>query len=333
MNEDEDLGMDLEFSVRESIYHQFSERFGERFRLNESMSRYTSARVGGPAEMFMTVSSAAELQVAVELAYKAGIAYFVLGGGSNILVSDQGVPGLIIMNKARAVKFRPTGYGVVCTVESGMNLSSLARQCIAKGLGGLEWAVSVPGTVGGAVVGNAGAHGGDMNQTLQAATVWEPGHGVRIYGNAELNYGYRDSALKSDLGAGQPRRVVLSAELELKPEPVEVLMARADGFVAHRKQTQPAGASMGSMFKNPEHYYAGYLIEAAGLKGFRCGGARISEKHANFFINDEDATAEDIRALIAEAWNAVREQFGVELDLEVELVGDWHFGDTPAGDA
>ncbi len=206
-----------------------------------------------------------------------------------------------------------------------MNLSSLARQCIAKGLGGLEWAVSVPGTVGGAVVGNSGAHGGDMATTLLSTTVWEPGGGLKIFNNDDMEYGYRDSILKREQKEKQPRRVVLTAELELRPEPTEVLMARADGFVARRKETQPSGASMGSMFKNPENYYAGYLIEAAGLKGFRYGGAQISEKHANFFINDEDATAEDVRVLIAEAWNTVRENFGVELDLEVELVGDWKF--------
>lgn len=333
MNEDEDIGMDLEISVREAIYRQFRERFGGQFKLDESMARYTSARVGGPAEMFITVNSASELQSAVELAYTLGVPYLILGGGSNILVSDLGIRGLVIMNKAKAVRFHNSGYGVICTVESGMNLSSLARQCMAKGLGGLEWAVSVPGTIGGAVIGNAGAHGGDMNHSLRAATVWEPGHGARIFSNEEIDYSYRDSIFKREQGNAQPRRVVLTAELELRPEPAEVLMARADGFVAHRKQTQPAGASMGSMFKNPEHYYAGYLIEAAGLKGFRCGGARISEKHANFFINDEEATAEDIRALIAEAWNAVREQFGVELDLEVELVGEWAFDDQPADEA
>src|SRR5690606_20069225 len=149
--------------------------------------------------------------------------------------------------------FRHTGIGVVCTVESGMNLSSLARQCIAKGLGGLEWAVNVPGTVGGAVVGNSGAHGGEMSHILLAATVWEPGRGSRIYSNEEMEYAYRDSILKQEQKKDAPRRVVLSAELELKPEEVDVLMARADGFIAHRKQTQPGGASMGSMFKNPEH--------------------------------------------------------------------------------
>ncbi|MCP5095470.1 MAG: UDP-N-acetylenolpyruvoylglucosamine reductase, partial [Chloroflexi bacterium] len=163
------------------------------------------------------------------------------------------------------------------------------------------------------------------NATLRAATIWEPARGVRIYTNEELDYGYRNSILKQEQGRNVARRVVLHAELELKPESVEVLLARSDGFIAHRKETQPGGASCGSMFKNPENYYAGYLIEAAGLKGLRIGGARISEKHANFFVNDEDATADDIRALIAEAWNTVREQFGVEMHLEVELVGDWVF--------
>lgn len=248
------------------IYTQFREAFGDHFQLNVPLARYTSARVGGPAEMFVTVKNGTELQTAVELAYAHQIPYFILGGGSNILVADAGINALVIMNKARTVTYRHTGASVICTAESGMNLSSLARQCIAKGLGGLEWAVSVPGTVGGAVVGNSGAHGGDMHTTLRAATIWEPGHGVRIYSNEELAYDYRDSTLKQEQQRDIPRRVVLSAELELAPAPVEVLMARADGFTAHRKQTQPGGATVGSMFKNPPNYYAGHLIEAAGLK-------------------------------------------------------------------
>lgn len=317
--------MDLDTSVLTEIYQRFYEVFGDDFQANVLLARYTSARVGGPAEMFLAAHNATELQTAIEMAYTVNIPYTILGGGSNVLVADGGIKGLVILNKARNVRFRNTGHSVVCTVESGMNLSSLARQCIAKGLAGLEWAVSVPGTVGGAVVGNSGAHGGDMAGTLLAATVWEPGQGIRIYSNEEFTYGYRDSVLKQEQGENEPRRVVLSAELELRPDTVEVLMARADGFVAHRKQSQPGGASMGSMFKNPEHYYAGYLIEAAGLKGYRSGGAKISEKHANFFVNDQEATAEDIRGLIAEAWNSVREQFGVELELEVELVGEWQF--------
>lgn len=308
----------------ETVNH-FRGAFGDQLQVNAALARYTSARVGGSADMFLTVQNATQLQMAAELAYSLRVPYFILGGGSNILVADTGINGLVIMNRAREVTYRHTGFSVVCKVESGMNLSSLARQCMSKGLGGLEWAVSVPGTVGGAVVGNSGAHGGDMAGQLLAATIWEPGRGARIYSQEDLDYQYRNSVLKKEQQVGGPRRVVLSAEIELKPEAVDTLIARADGFTAHRKETQPAGASMGSMFKNPEHYYAGYLLEAAGLKGYQIGGASISEKHANFFMNGEDCTAEDIRLLIAEAWHTVRDQFGVELELEVELVGNWQF--------
>jgi UDP-N-acetylmuramate dehydrogenase len=308
-----------------SKVEQFRELFGDALQVNVSLARYTSARVGGPAELFLTIASAGELQRAVELAYVLDVPYFILGGGSNILVADAGMNGLVILNKSRKVTFRHTGAGVICTAESGLNLSSLARQCISRGLGGLEWAIGVPGTVGGAVVGNSGAHGGDMAGNLRAATIWEPGYGPRLYNRDELDYAYRDSALKMERHNARPRRVVLLAELELMPESTAVLTARANGFTAHRKETQPGGASVGSMFKNPDNYYAGYLIDTAGLKGCHIGGVGISEKHANFFINDGTATAEDIRGLIAEAWNSVREQFGIEMELEVELVGDWEF--------
>ena len=317
--------MSVNTAVSEMTREQFREVFGETVKVNEFLSRFTSARVGGPAEMFLTVNTAEDLHHAVELAYSQKIPYFILGGGSNILVADKGINGLVIHNRARSVSFRHTGVNVVCTAESGMNLSSLSRQCIAKGLGGLEWAVGVPGTIGGAVVGNAGAHGGDINGVLLSASIWEPGRGVRVYSNEEMQYDYRDSILKREQHKARTRRVVLSADLQLEPESVEVLTARADAFTTRRKQTQPGGASMGSMFKNPENYYAGYLIETAGLKGFQVGNAQISEQHANFFVSDGDTTAEDIRSLIAEAWNEVREQFGVEMDLEVELVGDWDF--------
>ncbi len=317
--------MNVKTAVSEMTRERFEAVFGDALKLNEPTARYTSARVGGSAEMFLTVNSLGELRRAVELAYGQRIPYFILGGGSNVLVSDDGISGLVILNRARNVRFRHNGINVVCSAESGMNLSSLSRQCIARGLAGLEWAVGVPGSVGGAVFGNAGAHGGDMNAVLLDATVWEPGNGVCVYSNEEMQYEYRSSVLKRDQSKARTRRVVLSAELQLSPESVEVLSARADAFSAHRRQTQPGGASMGSMFKNPDNYYAGYLIESAGLKGFQVGGARISEKHANFFVCDEGASAEDVRELIAEAWNSVRQQFGIEMELEVELIGNWDF--------
>lgn len=304
---------------------QLQQLYNDRLQAGAAIARHTTARVGGPADVLLTVNSADELLAAVESAYTLEIPAFILGGGSNILVADEGIRGLVILNKARKVSFRPTGSRVVLTAESGANLASLARQCISKGLGGLEWAVGIPGTVGGAIVGNAGAHGSEISDIVRAVTIWEPGQGVRVYHREEMGYSYRTSILKADSTGSDPRRVVLSAELQVTPESIEILTARADGFNAHRKAHQPGGASTGSMFKNPENFYAGYLIETAGLKGFSVGDAQISEKHANFFINGGEATAEDIRALIAEAWNAVREQFGIEMELEVELVGDWSF--------
>ncbi len=318
--------MTTDLTVYTQTAQRFADAFGESFQVNVPISKYTSARVGGSAEMMLIAKSAADLQKAVELACAANIRYTIIGGGSNILVSDRGVRGLVIFNKAKQVQFRHSGASVICTAESGMNLSSLARMCISKGLGGLEWAIGVPGTVGGAVVGNSGAHGGDMNDNLLLATVWEPGRGVRTYSLEDMQYEYRNSVFKREQGNKfKLRRVVLSADLKFKPGSTDVIMARADEFNEKRKKSQPGGATMGSMFKNPENYYAGYLIETAGLKGFRCGGASISEKHANFFLNDGTATAEDIRALIAEAWHTVRDRFGVEMELEVELVGDWDY--------
>ncbi len=310
-----------------SLIERLQTRFEDEFHQDQPLAKFTSARVGGKASLFVIARTRDELQLAAELAYEYRIPYFVLGGGSNILVSDEGVRGLVIQNRCKRVKYRSNGVNVVCTADSGTNLSSLARQCINKGLSGLEWAVSVPGTVGGAVFGNAGAHGSDTKANLVSATVWEPGKGMRYMANDEMQYAYRESALKEEVRKGRPRPVILSAEFELVPEQVSVLQARADGFVAHRKETQPSGATMGSMFKNPEHFYAGYLIDTAGLKGTRMGGVHISKKHANFFLNDDNATAKDIVNLLDFVYQQVRDDFNVELEPEVELVGDWYFND------
>ncbi|MEM9776634.1 MAG: UDP-N-acetylmuramate dehydrogenase [Chloroflexota bacterium] len=317
--------MTIDLKSLNKTQRQFATAFGDNFRVDASLARHTSSRVGGPAEMLVIVHTAQELQIAVELAHATNTRYFILGGGSNILMSDLGISGVVILNRAKDISFRSAGASVICTVESGVSTATLARKTISKGLGGLEWAVSLPGTIGGAVVGNAGAFGGDMSDNLMVTTVWEAGKGIYSLSVDELEYDYRTSALKREQGKLAPRRVVLTAEFLLKPESASALRARADAFNQKRKATQPAGATMGSMFKNPENYYAGYLIEAAGLKGFRNGGASISELHANFFVNDGTATAEEIRELMAEAFHVVKDKFHVELDPEVELVGIWEF--------
>jgi UDP-N-acetylmuramate dehydrogenase len=188
----------------------------------------------------------------------------------------------------------------------------------------LEWAIGVPGTVGGAVVGNAGAHGSDMAHSLASVTVLDAEGNVKDWSGQELGFGYRSSRLKSQISNRQiSHPVVLEAEFELRQSTREECEARAAEFMDQRKRTQPSGASLGSMFKNPPGDYAGRLIEAAGLKGARVGQAEISPVHANFFVNLGGANAKDIYSLICLARERVRQKFDVTLDLEIELVGEW----------
>ena len=299
--------------------------FGDRLKLGEPLARYTSARVGGPAEFLAVANSAGELAELVRAAWELGIDPLILGGGSNLLVSDAGVQGLVILNRARAVTFYDTPGGdeaPTVWAESGVNIGALARQAAARGLGGLTWAATVPGTVGGAVYGNAGAHGGDTAGNLVLAEILQQDGTVRRWHPADLKFGYRASRLKRERELGR-RHVVLGAELRLTRGTPAELQAEIEGYVAHRKRTQPPGASMGSMFKNPPGDYAGRLIEAAGLKGKRLGQAEISSLHANFFVNLGEARAAEVWTLIHLAHATVKSKFGVDLELEVELVGEW----------
>jgi UDP-N-acetylmuramate dehydrogenase len=284
---------------------------------NEPMARYTSARIGGVADWLVMAESLKALIEAVRAAQRHGLVWRVLGSGSNVLVADAGFRGVVIVNKAKGISF---SEGRV-EAESGANLSSLARSCIARGQAGLEWAVTVPGTVGGAVVGNAGAFGGDVAGSLVSGTVLELDGTITEWPVERFEYGYRDSLLKRARQGATP--AVLGAVFALAPDDPAVLTARAGEFVARRKRTQPPGASVGSMFKNPPGDYAGRLIEAAGLKGAQIGGAQISPLHANFFVNTGDATAADVAGLVDLARNQVWERFGVELELEIELIGAW----------
>jgi len=252
--------------------------------------------------------------------------FIVLGGGSNVLVSDQGVRGVVVLNRARAHHFEEEGRVVFLTASSGANFGSLARQAAGKGFGGLEWAAGIPGTIGGAVVGNAGAHGGSMSDHLVWAEVLAPNGEVHRWSLPDLAYDYRSSVLKQE----KARHVVMKARLRLDHRDPGLIREKMDEFLAFRKKTQPPGASMGSMFKNPPGDYAGRLIEQAGLKGMRVGGAQISDLHGNFFINQGGATAGEVWSLIKKSRKAVAEKFGVNLKLEIELVGEW--GGHPAGE-
>ena len=304
-------------TVTPTIVDRLTAKFGERVRREVALAPYTSARIGGPADVLVTVNSADELAAAAEMLWEAEAPYVLLGGGSNVLVSDEGVRGIVILNRAKAVQFE-TGNRPQLWAESGAVFTNVANRCAAKGYAGLEWAATVPGTIGGAVYGNAGAFGGDMAHSLVQAVVLTH-EGRQRWPVEAFEYGYRTSVLKR----GEVRAVVLAAEISLRAATKEEVAVKIGEFSERRKTTQPPGASMGSMFKNPPGDAAGRLIEAAGLKGTRIGNAEVSPIHGNFFINHGKCRASDVRALIALVEETVQEKFGVELELEIELVGEW----------
>ena len=293
------------------------QKFGDAVQENIPLAPYTSARIGGPADVLLTVKSADEFAAAMQFIWEHELPHYVLGGGSNVLVSDKGVRGIVVLNKAKEVLFE-TGDSPTVWCEAGVIFSNLANRCASKGLAGMEWAATVPGTVGGAVYGNAGAFGGDISGNLIHAELLTV-NGREKYSVEQMGYGYRTSVMKR----GEIKAIVLSALLRLKNSTKEEVSVKIEQFSERRKATQPPGASMGSMFKNPAGDHAGRLIEAAGLKGTRIGTAEISTLHGNFFVNHGETRASDVRELIDLTRTTVKQKFGVELELEVELVGEW----------
>jgi UDP-N-acetylmuramate dehydrogenase len=302
--------------------------FGDRLQVNVSLKRYTAARIGGNADVMITVSSSSELEKVTRYLWQADIPFIIMGSGSNVLISDAGMRQVVILNRAKKIVFNPGSLHPSVWVESGVNFGVLARKAATHGLSGLEWAAGIPGTVGGAIYGNAGAHGSDMSNNLLMAKILhrrstseDKRHEIlqEEWSVKRFEFAYRSSALKR-----QPNRVVvLSAQLRLNQKTPEAVQAKMDEFAALRRGSQPGGASMGSIFKNPPGDYAGRLIEAAGLKGRKIGKVEVSEKHANFFINQDSATASDYEALIRLVHKEVLKKQGVNLELEIELLGDW----------
>ena len=305
--------------MNNSQLEELRQIFGPRLREQESLAKYTSARIGGPADTLLVAQSADDLAEIVTRFWMMEIPFEILGGGSNILVSDAGVRGTVIINKARKVVFDTQADPPTVWAESGSNFGVIARQAAQKGLSGLEWAGGIPGTIGGAVFGNAGAHGSEIASNLKLAEILHRKQGRQKWTQEQLSYTYRSSILSQHVG----QAVILSALLELSAGNSAQIEAAMDEYLTFRRRTQPPGATMGSMFKNPPDDFAGRLIEAAGLKSASIGGAQISPLHANFFINTGNATAQDVYSLIRRARQAVKQQFNVSLDLEIRLFGDW----------
>lgn len=291
---------------------------------HQPLAKYTAARLGGLADWLYVTLPDEPIERLAEIAQAAwddGIPVRMIGSGANVLVADRGVRGLVIVNRISNIDFSDWHEGRNVAVTSGTGLLRFARACAAKGLSGMEWAVGVPGTLGGAIVNNAGAHGGDMAECIQDVVVYEAARGPQLYTHEDLRYGYRSSALKT---RQDKRYVVLLATFAFSRDDPAAIRARMAEYNEYRKRTQPPGASLGSIFKNPPGDYAGRLIEEAGLKGLRVGGLEVSRKHANFIVNSgQDSTASDYYALIRQVQETVYQLQGVSLELEIELVGEW----------
>ncbi len=278
------------------------------------MSRHTSLHIGGPADYFVRVRSEDDLVGAIRVAREAELPTFILGGGTNLLVADDGIRGVVLANTWSDV----TVDGTVVTATSGTPLASVAAAAARSGIVGLEWMATVPGTVGGAVHGNAGAFGSDTAAALIGAELLDLNGDTWKAGLADLAYSYRTSALQ-----GTPT-IVVRARFHGDPGDRATAVRRIKEIANERMAKQPlAQPNTGSIFRNPPGDHAGRLIEAAGLKGTRIGGAMVSEKHANFIVNLGGATAVDVRALIRRCQAEVQERFGIALRPEVELVGEW----------
>jgi UDP-N-acetylmuramate dehydrogenase len=293
--------------------------FGDRLQENVHLSCYTAARIGGPADALVFVYSAGELAMAAENLWAMEVPFNLLGGGSNVLVSDKGVRGVMIINRARKVKFDTQAEPPSVHAESGVTPNDITQRAARLGLAGFEWAASLPGSLGGAVYGNAGAFDGEIAGNLISVELIHRQLGRQVWCKEKMEYGYRTSLLKRE----HVPAFILSAQLTLSHADPQVIRVKMEQFSEQRRNTQPPGASMGSMFKNPTGGKAGRLIEAAGLKGRRIGNAEISSQHANFFISHGQTRAVDMKTLIDLAQNTVAEKFGVKLELEVELIGEW----------
>ena len=298
---------------------QLQEVFGERLQENVQMTNYTTTRVGGPVTGLISINSAREMEFALTNLWKLNVPYHILGSGSNLLISDSGYDGIVLHNRSHNVKVNTKIDPPLVIAESGASLGQMAQLASRRGVTGFEWANSIPGTVGGAVYGNAGAHGTDISQMLQSALVLTRESGTQLLSNEEMGYQYRSSIFKRE----HKSVTILEATFVGQKADPEDCMNLLHELTEKRRATQPVGPSFGSTFKNPVGNFAGKLLAEAGMKGVSCGGASFSTVHANFIVNNGGASAQDYYCLIRQGQKRVLEKFGVQLDLEIELLGEF----------
>lgn len=298
--------------------NEWFRKLGEQVEIlvAEPMKNHTTFRIGGPADALALPKTPEEVAEVVRFCHEHAQPYYVLGNGSNLLVSDEGYRGLVLQLYRNFNEIQVNGETI--TVQSGAMLAAVARTAYQTGLTGLEFASGIPGTIGGAVVMNAGAYGGEMKNVLKEVTVLTKEGEVLVIPAKALELGYRTSVIPKN------GWIVLGAVLQLKKGDQEQILARMEELKEQRITKQPLDLpSAGSTFKRPEGYFAGKLIMDAGLRGFTVGGAQVSEKHCGFVVNRGNATAADVWELICEVKRRVKEMTGVELEPEVKLLGDF----------
>ena len=303
---------------------EIQRRIGVKTSRDEPLGRFTTMRVGGPADLFATARNAHELRALVRFARTRGLPHLILGRGSDLVIADGGVRGLVIQVRAEGSRTDGERY----TAEAGVQMARAATETQRAGLTGLEFGLAIPGTVGGAVWANAGAHDADIAGVLESARVLAADGSETVVAAADLGLGYRDSRFKhavpGSTGADAPREVVIDATFRLAMADPDIIKTRLDEIRHWRQAHQPIGLpSAGSVFRNPPGDSAGRLIEVAGLKGTRIGGAVVSEKHANFIVNDRKGSAGDVRQLADHIRAEVLARDGITLQFEIEFVGDW----------
>lgn len=300
-----------------SIENMFCMTLGsDNVRLHEPMKKHTTFRIGGPADYYLCPHSTEELQKILQICRENKLEFFILGNGSNLLVSDKGYRGVVIQLWKNFSDIETEDNTI--TVKAGTLLSKVAAEALEESLTGMEFASGIPGTMGGAVMMNAGAYGGEMKDIIREVTVLTREGELLTLSKEEMNFGYRTSVVK------EKGYVVISAVLQLRKGDREEIRKVMDELKERRVTKQPLDMpSAGSTFKRPEGYFAGKLIMDAGLRGFSVGGAQISEKHCGFVVNKGDATAADVFGLIREVQKRVQEQFGVTLEPEVKFLGEF----------
>ncbi len=287
-------------------------RIGCRVSEQEPMSAHTSFHIGGAADIFAQADTETTLQSSIAFCRENNILFFVIGNGSNLLVSDDGIAGVVLQYTDPSICVTDTHI----TVSAGVSVGKLCLTACQYGLSGLEFAFGIPGTVGGGIYMNAGAYGGQLSDTLASVKVLNENGALERLSVSELNLGYRHSVLM------ERRLMVLEAEFLLTRDDPQTIRARMDDFLNRRRDKQPLEyPSAGSFFKRPVGHFAGALIEQSGLKGFAVGDAQVSEKHAGFVINRGQATCADILALSDHVQTTVLQKFGVTLEREVQLIG------------